>query len=838
MSAKKRFFAVLIALVMIFTSLPITAMAASKAPSKPKSLSSSVTSSTVTLKWGKVKKASGYTVYKYDTKKKKYSKIGTAKKNTYTVKKLKSATSYVYAVKSYRTVKKKKYYSGYSAKHTTSTAPGKVTGVKSSGVGKTSFTVSWKAVTRASKYKIKYSSDSAFKSDVRSLTTTKKSAKLSSLTQGTTYYVRVYALRSANKKTYTSASSAVLSVKTTGTAPQNDSNSGSGSNSGTQPGNVNYDATKSTVNEAVSYQKVDGFGASAAWWAQKVGGWANADEYLKILYSKTEGIGLNIYRYNLGGGSNTATGTNGGIERGRAAETFLATDDDPTVINESSFDWSRDAKAQKALALAKKYAGDDLRVTLFAASPPSQITNNHQACSPYNRPDFDDYWASTFEKNPVAGKYTKKENLDEKNFPLYFDYLENIADHFVKQGYNITDVSPINEPNFFWAESDWRKAWGCGKDENGEPVWEWRYVDRYGNFISDKCNALIDQDAELSAKKIRSAAQEGCFYSPQTTKKLLKYIAEHADKSKSYRFSMYEGAAADVDVDDFGDYINIDSNCNGTGSFARYTTEIFKEQVNRDYYKSVSLHSYWAYRHTKEITNKYLNERFPGVSVTCTEYCQMNNDGSNNIVKQYPVIDENGNQPKDEWGNPAQYWDYKEAVKADSPNNNCGGIYAGVQVAREIYDDMTALNATEWNWWTAVAGGYFPDGLVYYDGPSYTEEQTFDSTAKPMTTTKRLWCVGNYSRYIRSGAKRVETKEAQKDILSSAYKNPDGSLVIVYINQTDNGKTVNVSANGYKTYAAYETSKSRNLELSQNGAYSLSTGITLPAQSVVTVVLK
>ena len=55
-----------------------------------------------------------------------------------------------------------------------------------------------------------------------------------------------------------------------------------------------------------------GIGASGAWWAQVVGGWDHKDtvsgkmvneRIAELLYNPETGIGMSIYRYNLGGGS-------------------------------------------------------------------------------------------------------------------------------------------------------------------------------------------------------------------------------------------------------------------------------------------------------------------------------------------------------------------------------------------------------------------------------------------------------------------------------------------------------------------------------------------------------
>lgn len=84
---------------------------------------------------------------------------------------------------------------------------------------------------------------------------------------------------------------------------------------------------------------------------------------------------------------------------------------------------------------------------------------------------------------------------------------------------------------------------------------------------------------------------------------------------------------------------------------------------------------------------------------------------------------------------------------------------------------------------------------------------------------------GHYSKFIDAGAKRVQVEETQKALLSSAYKNPDGSLVVVYVNQNSESININininVNANGYENYKSYVTITDRDLQLSQQGAYSI-----------------
>jgi len=69
---------------------------------------------------------------------------------------------------------------------------------------------------------------------------------------------------------------------------------------------------KIKINEGNTYQTIESFGASGAWWSQYVGSWDKPygnqtvpvrDAIATLLYSREDGIGLSGYRYNLGAGS-------------------------------------------------------------------------------------------------------------------------------------------------------------------------------------------------------------------------------------------------------------------------------------------------------------------------------------------------------------------------------------------------------------------------------------------------------------------------------------------------------------------------------------------------------
>lgn len=93
-------------------------LAAVTKPGKVKTLKLSTKSSTVTLKWSKVAHATGYRIYRLNSKTGKYEKIATVKsgtKTSYTDKKLKKGSTYSYKVRAYMNYNESNYYGSCSA---------------------------------------------------------------------------------------------------------------------------------------------------------------------------------------------------------------------------------------------------------------------------------------------------------------------------------------------------------------------------------------------------------------------------------------------------------------------------------------------------------------------------------------------------------------------------------------------------------------------------------------------------------------------------------------------------------------------------------------------------
>lgn len=42
-------------------------------------------------------------------------------------------------------------------------------------------------------------------------------------------------------------------------------------------------------------------------------------------------------------------------------------------------------------------------------------------------------------------------NLDPSNYDAFAQFVVKCSEHFIDEGYNVTEVSPINEPEWAWA---------------------------------------------------------------------------------------------------------------------------------------------------------------------------------------------------------------------------------------------------------------------------------------------------------------------------------------------------------------------------------------------------
>jgi O-glycosyl hydrolase len=165
-------------------------------------------------------------------------------------------------------------------------------------------------------------------------------------------------------------------------------------------------------------------------------------------------------------------------------------------------------------------------------------------------------------------------------------------------------------------------------------------------------------------------------------------------------------------------------------------------------------------------------------------------------------------------------------------------IDTALRVARVIHCDLTLANASSWQWWLAVANENFKSGLIYTDW-----KKTGD--AENILESKTLWALGNYSRFIRPGMRRVDMEGGPQDVnglMASAYLDPSsGRVVAVFVNMADRPQAVRIAlARGGKPtgkplqVTRHTTSAEANLTPGQTS--DATRGLEIPGRSVVTLV--
>lgn len=164
-------------------------------------------------------------------------------------------------------------------------------------------------------------------------------------------------------------------------------------------------------------QTIAGFGASGDWWTTDLYYFpASAQqEVMQLLYSRTQGIGLSQYRYNVGGGgvgADVPTGDESELgPTTRAPTTFFVA---PGIYN-----FNHNAGGTLFLRLAAQYGAS---ITAQVNSAPPYFTTNGLSCGG---------------------------SLDMTKATAYAQYLATVLLH-LRQAYGITvnDISPMNEPDY------------------------------------------------------------------------------------------------------------------------------------------------------------------------------------------------------------------------------------------------------------------------------------------------------------------------------------------------------------------------------------------------------
>ncbi len=174
-----------------------------------------------------------------------------------------------------------------------------------------------------------------------------------------------------------------------------------------------------------------------------------------------------------------------------------------------------------------------------------------------------------------------------------------------------------------------------------------------------------------------------------------------------------------------------------------------------------------------------------------------------------------------------------------------------IWLSRVIHFDLTEGNCSGWSFWTAlsrpgVADHAYRFGLINWY-PNV--ESRAACTDGDFGITKNLWTLGNYSRFVRPGFKRVNVTRsdgltpitAAYEQMASAYLSPSSdTLVVVLINYSEYDQQLNLNLSNTPANFVLETLKpyvtSATEDLKSYAEIPAQSTVYLKARSITTLV--
>ena len=493
------------------------------------------------------------------------------------------------------------------------------------------------------------------------------------------------------------------------------------------------------VNLTGTHQTIHSFGASDAWSSKFVGNWASLTKKNQIadyLFSmevdsagNPKGIGLSLWRFNIGAGSYEQGDSSGIADEYRREECFQNPD--------GTYNWSKQQGQQWFMNAAKQRGVKYLLG--FAASPPVYMTSNAKA----------------------YGTGSPQFSLSPSRFQNYADFLVQVCKHFQGTGTPLDYISPVNEPQW---------NWGASNNQEGTAA---------SNTDIANLTKILGPDLQTNG------------------------VNTHVVTGEAGQVTFLNTATPDNRGDQINQWFN-PSNSNYIGG-----------TPNVD--NTISYHSYFT---------------------TCPD---------NTLVQDRQAVHTSAMNTRSS----LQLWMTEFGILG----NICGllngyprntGIDYGLYVAKVIHNDLAIANTSSWQWWLGINPYNYSDGLVYINAPSGAMDPELSKTDGLVSDSKQLWCMGNYSRFVRPGMVRVDAVlnnqtdpvYAAGDIMVSAYIDPIGkTLVVVLVNTRTSPAVLSLGGLGGSVtltgsnFAAYVTSSTRNLQKSSMAANN----IQLDPRSVTTL---
>jgi O-glycosyl hydrolase len=247
-------------------------------------------------------------------------------------------------------------------------------------------------------------------------------------------------------------------------------------------------------------------------------------------------------------------------------------------------------------------------------------------------------------------------------------------------------------------------------------------------------------------------------------------------------------------------------NSRNLGLFRNYIDELLGDpEMRRILHNKISLHGYfseaWADRLGKlrDLTRENVHDASPGAKIWMSELCILGGAGD---VRSF-----------------------------EGRGFDVDDMEFAIHVARILHRDLVRLNVSAWHWWLALTPYNYKDGLLKI-------ARSLD--ARSLQPSKLLWTVGNFSRFIRPGYRRIGIADIDdvNGVMASAYKSPDDSrIVIVIVNAGQNATRASLAIEGLPQQMSitkldsYTTDAENDLARSTVGKQ-----FSIPSRSTVTLV--
>jgi O-glycosyl hydrolase len=187
------------------------------------------------------------------------------------------------------------------------------------------------------------------------------------------------------------------------------------------------------IDPGQKYQTFEGWGTSMCWWANRLGGLpkATVDSLVRFVVDTNVGLGLSVFRYNIGGGENPAHTHMG---TGKNLPGYKPTQTGP-------YNWKADQNQQNILKSILTQCPSAI-IEGFSNSPP--------------------YWMT--KSGCASGNTDGSNNLKDTCYAAFVDYLTAVT-KFFRDSLKVTfrTLDPVNEPAGTWWSANGTQE-GCHFD--------------------------------------------------------------------------------------------------------------------------------------------------------------------------------------------------------------------------------------------------------------------------------------------------------------------------------------------------------------------------------------